>query len=97
LLSRGRDLETTSALDTRELKRGRGIGGLPRWLDTQNGGSGDDVGASRSRRRRWQASSERVEEEGGVGEGGAVGLTGGAAGGGVHDAASVRTEEGGSG
>jgi hypothetical protein len=38
-----------------------------------------------------------VEEEGGVGEGGAVGLTGSAAGGGVHDAASVRTEEGGSG
>ena len=54
------------------------------------------VGAGR-RPRRWQASSERVEEEGGVGEGGAVGLTGGAAGGGVHDAASVRTEEGGSG
>lgn len=42
-------------------------------------------------------SSERVEEEGGVGEGGAVGLTGGATGGCVHDAASVRTEEGGSG
>jgi hypothetical protein len=38
-----------------------------------------------------------VEEEGGVGEGGAVGLTGGATGGDVHDAASVRTEEGGSG
>jgi hypothetical protein len=35
LLPRGRDLETTSVLDTRELKRGRGVGGLPRWLDTR--------------------------------------------------------------
>jgi hypothetical protein len=39
-----------------------------------------------------------VEEEGGVGEGGVVGLTGGAAGGGVQDAPLLRTEEeGGSG